>query len=147
MSSTWRPATRRRYEKDYGRDYAKPKGFARIIGLLYHVLPKIGPFRALAFKVPTPEAEQLFLQSFERTRERYALELGAVRTGRIALANINFDVGEVTPKGQYRLADETYEELIKKLGQRKTGSVSAGLRGDLAGHFGANDPRVAALKP
>jgi hypothetical protein len=140
--------SRRDYEKQFGKDYAKPKGFAKVVGWLYHLVPKIGPFRALAFKVPSPEAEKLFLESFARTKERYAQELAAVKGGKPAFANINLDLGRVSPKGEYQLADETYDELIKKLADRKDKApVPAAMTADLAKHYGAADPRVAALKP
>jgi hypothetical protein len=135
--------SRRDYEREFGRDYAKPRGFARVIGILYHLVPKIGPFRALAFEVPTPEAEKLFLQSFARTKERYAQAINAVRAGRPALANTNFDLGEAVPKGGYPLEDATYNELIEKLTDRKTVAIPAALRADLIKHFGRNDPRLS----
>ena len=137
--------SRQQYEQQYGKDYAKPKGFAKVVGWLYHLVPKIGPFRALAFKVPTPEGEKLFLESFERTKERYTQELNAVKSGKAELANINLDVGRALPKGDYQLADDTYDELIKKLADRKAGALPATLTADLAKHFGAGDPRLAAL--
>jgi hypothetical protein len=136
--------SRREYEKQFGKDYAKPKGFAKVIGWLYHLVPKIGPFRALAFRVPTPEAEKLFLESFQRTKERYAQQLAAVKSGKPEFANINLDVGRAVPKGEYRLADETYDELIEKLADQKDGAVPAALAADLKDHFG-DDPRLAAL--
>ena len=138
--------SRRDYEKEFGSDYAKPKGWARIIGFLYHIVPKIGPFRALAFKVPTPEAEKLFLESFERTKERYAQELRSVTAGKLAFANINLDVGRETPRGGYRLADDTYATLLDKLTKEKFAGVSPALRADLARHFG-NDARLNAARP
>ena len=137
--------SRRDYEREFGRDYAKPKGFARIIGFFYHLVPKIGPFRALAFEVPTPEAEKLFLQSFATTKQRYAEALNAVRRGRPAFANTNFDVGHAVAPGGYSLEDETYDELLDKLSERKSATTPAGLRADLLKHFGAADPRVPAL--
>jgi len=137
--------SRRDYEKQFGRDYARPKGWARVIGFLYHFVPKIGPFRALAFKVPTPEAEKLFLDSFARTKERYAQALSSVRAGAPAFANINFDVGRETPRHAYPLADETYEELLGKLTKEKFAGVSAALRADLGRHFG-NDTRLNAAQ-
>jgi hypothetical protein len=140
--------SRQEYEKEFGRDYARPHGFARVLGWLYRLVPKIGPFRALAFKVPTPEAEKMFLESFARTKERYRQELGAVKAGNLAFANTNFDVGEPLPRGRYSLEDEAYDELIKKLsGGKGTTAIPAGLRADLVRHFGANDPRVAGLRP
>lgn len=138
--------SRQQYEQQYGKDYAKPKGFAKVVGWLYHIVPKIGPFRPLAFKVPTPEAEKLFIESFARTKERYAQELTAVRGGKPEFPNINLDVGRALPKGEYRLADETYDELIKKLATEKKAVVPAALAADLTKHYGAADPRIAALK-
>ena len=140
--------SRRQYEADFGSDYAKPGAFARVMGFLMHLVPKIGPFRALAFKVPTPEAEKMFLESFARTKDRYAQELSAVKAGRLAFANTNFDVGRPLPRGSYSLEDKTYDELLKKLSEGKnTLAIPAALRTDLVSHFGVNDPRVAALRP
>jgi hypothetical protein len=133
--------SRREYEKQFGVDYAKPSWWARFLGWLSHVIPKVGPFRALAFKVPSPEAEQLFLDSFARTRERYTRELRSVQDGRPAFANINLDVGRETRHGEYALADETYDELLEKLTKEKFNGVSAALRADLVRHFG-KDPRL-----
>lgn len=114
--------SRRQYEQQFGRDYAKPKGFARVLAILYHILPKIGPFRALAFKVPTPEAEQRFLESFKQTNARYAQALSAIRAGRTALADTNFDLGMPAPAGAYELQDETVAELQKKLTEQQNAS-------------------------
>jgi hypothetical protein len=134
--------SRREYEKEFGTDYAKPKGWARLVGFLYHLIPKVGPFRALAFQAPTPEAETLFLESFNRTKERFTKELAAMRAGRLNLANTNLDVGVPTARGEYQLADETYAELLDKLAERKFSDVSDTLRAELRRHFGANDPRL-----
>ncbi|HEX8031358.1 MAG TPA: zinc dependent phospholipase C family protein [Vicinamibacterales bacterium] len=136
--------SRRDYEKEFGRDYAKPRGFARVVGWLYHLVPKVGPFRALAFEVPSAEAEQLFLQSFARTKARYAQELSAVRAGRPVFANTNFDVGETVPRGGYSLADDTYDELMEKFAAPGGPAIPAALRADLVRHFGAAHMRLAA---
>ena len=132
----------REYEKQFGTDYAKPKGWARIVGFLYHLIPKVGPFRALGFQAPTPEAEKLFLESFVRTKERFTQELNAMRAGRLNLVNANLDIGAPTARGVYKLADDTYVELLDKLTERKFSDVSDALRADLRRHFGADDPRL-----
>jgi hypothetical protein len=103
------------YEKQYGTDYMKPHGFARILGWLYVLVPKVGPLRPLSFKVPTPEAEKLFLDSLARTRQRYRSELEALRAGRLALANIDLDTGKPSARGEYALADATMTDLRKHL--------------------------------
>jgi hypothetical protein len=135
--------SRRDYEKEFGTDYAKPKGWARIVGVLYHLIPKVGPFRALGFQAPTPEAVKLFLESFVRTKERFTRELDAMRAGRLNLVNTNLDVGVATGRGAYKMADDTYDELLVKLTDRKFADVSEALRAELRRHFGTSDPRLA----
>ena len=103
------------YEQEFGSKYMKPHGFARVLGWLYMLLPKIGPLRPLSFKVPTPEAERLFLDSLSRTRSKFAETLRDVARGQPRLSNINLDTGRPAAPGQYPLADETVKELQKKL--------------------------------
>ncbi len=98
------------YEREYGTNYRRPRGIARVMGFLYRLLPKIGPFRPLAFKVPTPEAERLFLDSLTRTRERFGVELRELRRGSLQLPNINLDTGQPERRGEYALADRTFQE-------------------------------------
>jgi hypothetical protein len=52
--------TPREYGKEYGDRYERPAWWARFFGVLFKLLPKIGPFRPLTFKVPTPEASSCF---------------------------------------------------------------------------------------
>ena len=106
------------YEQEYGKDYRKPGIFARILGALYAIVPKIGPLRPLAFKVPPPEAEKFFLDSLVRTRSRYASELDALRAGRLDLPNVNFDTGKPSLPGEYALADKTMRELMSRARSR-----------------------------
>jgi hypothetical protein len=136
---------RTQYDKDFGADYAKPHGFARFIALVYHVVPKIGPFRALGFSVPTPEAERLFLESFTTTRERFRQSLDAVRAGRLRLANTDFDTGQPTTRGEYALADATYDELLDRLAQRGFADVAAALNRNIESYYGAADPLPGAV--
>ena len=136
---------RTQYDKDFGADYAKPHGFARFIALVYHVVPKIGPFRALSFSVPTPEAERLFLESFTTTRERFRQSLEAVRGGRLRLANTDFDTGQPTSRGEYALADATYDELLDRLAQRGFADVAAALNANIESYYGAADPLPGAV--
>jgi hypothetical protein len=110
--------TPREYAKEYGVDYRKPKWWARLLGVLFKLLPKIGPFAPLSFKVPTPEAEQLFLDSFNATRERYRTLLAGARRGELKLPNIDLDTGYPSRPGEYSLADKTVEKLEKKLRER-----------------------------
>ena len=124
------------YEKSFGTDYEKPHGVARFLSWIYTVIPKIGPFRILTFSVPTPEAERLFLDSFTNTRQRFKQSLDALKAERLTLANTDFDTGKETTRGEYSMADETYDELLGKLADHKFAGVSDSLRSNLADYYG-----------
>jgi len=74
---------------------------------LFRIVPKIGPLRAFAFKVPTPQAEKLFLASFDDTQQCYQSLLNAAGLDELKFQNDNFDIGQPTSLGNYRLAAET----------------------------------------
>jgi hypothetical protein len=111
------------YEKEFGNDYRKPRGLSKVLFFLYRLVPKIGPLRPLAFKVPTPDAETLFLDSLTRSRQRFAAALEALRDRRLELPNINLDLGRRSAPGEYALADDTEREYAHK----REGGHSAGL--------------------
>jgi len=132
------------YEKEFGADYEKPHGFARFLSWIYILIPKVGPFRTLTFSVPTPEAERLFLDSFTSTREHFKQSLDALKVERLNLANTDFDTGKRTKRREYSMADDTYDELLGKLADRKFAGVSDGLRSNLVDFYG--DVKVLPAK-
>jgi hypothetical protein len=136
---------RKQYDKEFGSDYAKPHGFARFVAVVYHLVPKIGPFRSLSYSVPNPEAERLFLESFTSSRERFRQSLEALRAGRLHLPNTDFDTGLPTARGEYSLADVTYDELLDKLTDRGFANVPAALSANLVAYYGAADPLPGAM--
>jgi hypothetical protein len=136
--------SRREYEQEFGTDYAKPHGFGRFVAIVYKLVPKIGPFKTLSFRVPSPEAERLFLDSFVSTKERCRRSIASLRAGRLELPNLNLDTGRLTVRGDYGLADETYAELLQKLEHDRT-DVPAALRASLAEFYGTGDRTVASL--
>jgi hypothetical protein len=127
--------SRREYERAYGTQYEKPGLLTRFMGLLYKLLPKIGPLRPLQFEAPTAEAERLFLDSFTRTRERYRAELDAIGGARLALANTDFDTGKPSARGEYRLADETYRQWLDRLTSPRPMRVPAPLRANIEAFY------------
>ena len=130
--------TRAQYEREFGTTYQRPGLFARFFVWVVRVLPKVGPFKPLAFKTPSPEAERLFTESFKTARERYRALLQSVRGNRIDLRNTDFDTGEPTRRGEYKLADETYAELVDRL--KKKTDVPSGIRADVARFYGSATP-------
>ena len=128
--------TTREYVQEYGDRYAKPKWWARFFGVLFKLLPKVGPFRPLAFKVPTPEAEQLFLDSFAETQRRYRESLASLRARQLTLPNRDLDTGYPSALGEYSLADKTYEKLVAKLKDDRFANLPPELAENIVAFFG-----------
>ena len=103
------------YRKDWGSSYKEPGPGARFLAFLIRILPKIGPLKTLRFRTPTPQAEKLFMASFDATLAEYRRLLAAQEAGHPDLPNDNFDTGEPVKAGAYRLADNAYAELLDKL--------------------------------
>lgn len=132
---------RAEFNKTWGTDYDRPNLFARFAAWIIKVLPKLGPFRTLAFKPPTPEAEKLFYHSFNTTVEHYTKLLKQLRQqDQLKLANRQLDTGEPTKPGGYKLTDETYAELLHKLAKSDFKNTSPALRQDILQFY---QPRVA----
>jgi hypothetical protein len=109
---------RAKFEQEWGTTYERPGIRSKILAVVLRIIPKVGPFSSLAFKLPTPEAERVFLDSFDKTALRYRGYLAALaKTGSLALPNLNFDTGEAVRPGEYRLADEAQKRLMERVRQ------------------------------
>jgi Zinc dependent phospholipase C len=107
--------SRSSYEKNWGATYQRPGIRSKILATFFRIVPRIGPFKALAFKKLTPETETLYMAGFNASIDRYRALLAAVGDGRLTLPNDNIDVGEVTNAGTYKLTDGAYAKLLHKL--------------------------------
>lgn len=127
--------SRASYEKEWGTEYHKPGIRTRLVAWVLRIIPKVGPFKSLAFRAPTPEVEKLFMASFNATVENYRTLLDNVNTNRLQLANENFDLGEPSVAGQYKGTDLTYDQLVGKLADRKFAGITPGLRTNLLAYY------------
>ncbi len=107
--------SRSSYEKNWGTTYQRPGIRSRILATFFRIVPRIGPFKALAFEKLTPETEKLYMVGFNASIDRYREFLAEVGRGRLILPNDNIDVGEVTKAGKYKLTDDAYAKLLHKL--------------------------------
>jgi hypothetical protein len=123
--------SRSEYEKEWGKDYTKPDFGTRVWSVLLRYMPKIGPFKALAFNNPTPQTEDLYFKSINTTVDQYRIYLQQVRAGTLELANCDFDTGKVTKAAEYSLTDDTYAKLLGQLARRKFDLTSASLRDNI----------------
>jgi len=132
------------YERDYGAAYKKPGLLARFFALLLKAVPKVGPFKPLAFEPLAFDVEQLFLESAVASRTRYQESIAALRRGRLHLPNIDFDTGAPPAPGKNRLADRTYADLLHKLAGRDFKEVPDAVRHELQSYFAAERKEKAA---
>ena len=129
--------SRSNFEREWGRDYRKPSPAERFLAFLYKLIPKFGPLQILQFRTPTPQTEQMFEASFNATLDRYRKLLTETAQGTLQLPNDNFDVGEHTAPGMYRLNDEAHAKLLDELAETKFAGVTPEVKAELL-HFYAD---------
>ncbi len=127
--------SRSSYEKNWGNTYTKPGIRSKILAFFLRIVPKIGPFRALAFKPLTPETEKMYMASFNATIDRYRELLLEVKAGTLKLPNANLDVGVYMAPGQYTLEDDVYLRLLDKLDSHYA-EISQDLRSNILKFYG-----------
>ena len=62
---------RSEYEKEWGKDYTKADFGTRFWSVVLRYMPKIGPFKALAFNNPTRQTEDMYFKSINTTVDQY----------------------------------------------------------------------------
>lgn len=107
--------SRAAYHKEWDDEYEKPGIGARVLAFFFRILPKIGPLKTLAFKAPTADTDKLFQESFNRTMDSYRGLLAARDLRELKIENRDFDTGELSRPGEYRMADRAYAKLAGKL--------------------------------
>jgi Zinc dependent phospholipase C len=119
------------YERQWGKNYQKPGLGTRILAAFVRVIPRIGPFRKLAFNAPTAQTEDLYIKSIDTTSDNYGAFLKEVGNGTLVLPNSDLDDGQPTKAAEYSLADDAYARLLGQLADKKFVQTSPKLREDI----------------
>jgi Zinc dependent phospholipase C len=128
--------SRASYAKKWKEKYREPGFGTKVLAFLIRVVPKVGPFRVLSFRTPTPETEKMFEASFNDTITEYGKLMQKERSSdHVDLLNDNFDTGGVTGPGQYPLADKTYAALLDCLAKDHFAQVSPELRATVLSYY------------
>jgi hypothetical protein len=129
--------SRASYQKNWKEKYQEPGFGTKFLAFVIRIIPKIGPFRTLTFRTPTPQTEKMFEDSFNQTITEYQTLIQQQKEGNnhVELLNDNFDTGTVTGPGQYPLADKTYAELLKRLAKDHFAQVSPELRATVLSYY------------
>lgn len=118
----------RDFNKEFGDKRQKPGFFSSVLSFVIRILPKVGPLKALKFKTPGPEAEKLFILSFDSVVYHYQQNVKSRDPEDIHWVNKDFDTGKKTMAGEYPLCDKTYMELVLKLKEHEFKNVTQDLR-------------------
>lgn len=120
--------SRSEYEKNWGKDFPTAGIGTRAVSAVLHYIPKIGPFKAMAFNNPTAQTEEMYFKSINLSVDQYRAFLKEVRGDSLVLPNFDLDSGKATQAAEYSLTDETYAKLLGQLAGRKFDLTSADLR-------------------
>ena len=140
--------SRASYQTTWGNKYQPPTAGERFLAFLVRILPKVGPLKVLQLRTPTPETERMFEASFNASLVRYRKLLGQVGDGQPDLPNYNFDTGEASEPGKYRLNDETHAKLLDALAKQNFSGASPAVRAELLEFFAhPNAPYATKRNP
>ncbi len=137
--------SRASYRKEWDHKYRGPGPGAKVLAFFIRLVPKVGPFRTLAFKAPTAQTEKYFEDSFDRSLDRYSRLLAAQRDHTLQLADLDLDTGNPTRPGSYRMADAAYAKLARKLADRDPASYDPAIRDNILAFFSNLDQPFAKV--
>jgi zinc dependent phospholipase C len=134
------------YRKQWGKNYQKPGRGTRIVAHIIAIVPKIGPLKALSLRMPTPQTEAMFLDSFNKALDQYQHLLDDERAGHLNLTNRNFDTGAPTKPGAYFMADQAYARLLDDLAKDHFKVVSPEVKSDILAYYKDSNAPIITKK-
>jgi hypothetical protein len=123
--------SRKDYEKVWGNEYRKPGFGTRVLAFFLRLVPKVGPFKAVAFKIPTTQTEDMYIKSVDLTIDDYRGLLRDSSDPRLTLTNKDYDTGRDTRAGEYSLTDKTYQRLLADQASHHFDHISPELRDNI----------------
>jgi hypothetical protein len=132
--------SRASYQREWGKGYRRPGFGTRVLAFFLKFVPKVGPFKAVDFKIPSQKTEDLYIASVDHTLDNYRMLLAETRTKTLRLANTDFDTGRMTHAGEYILTDKAYAHLLDQLAKDDFGQVTPELRQNILTFY--DDPNA-----
>jgi hypothetical protein len=124
--------------------YRKTPGFRSHLyaGWIY-ILPKVGTLKLLAIKGPTPQTEDLYIKSMNRSIKSLRFVLTNFDRIERYIPNRDLDTGLVVKPGGYPLADNTYAKLLAMITKSPDKVIPNQLKHDLLGYYA--DPQAPII--
>jgi hypothetical protein len=138
--------SRANYQREWGKGYRRPGFGTKVLAFFLKFVPKVGPFKALDFKIPTRKTEDLYIASVNRTLDNYKGLLVEVRANKLRLANTDFDTGRITHAGEYVLTDNGYAHLLDQLTKHNFDQVTPELRQNILAFYGDPSAPIATKR-
>jgi len=135
---------RANYNHEFGKKHEKPGFFPGVLALVIKVLPKAGPLKDFKLNLPGPEAEKLFIQSFDTVQKHFTVDLKTMPSKKSCFQNIDYDTGNDTSPGEYFLADQTYSDLLLQLKGDHFKNVDGNLKQNIIKFYGTCNEKIAA---
>jgi hypothetical protein len=132
--------SRTSYQREWGKGYRRPGFGTRVLAFFLNFVPKVGPFKALDFKIPTRKTEDLYIASVNHTVDNYKSLLTEVEANNLRLTNTDFDTGRITHAGEYTLTDNAYGHLLDQLAEDNFAQVTPDLRDNILAFY--SDPKA-----
>ena len=133
--------SRTEYEKEYGHQYKRPGVGAHILALLFHLVPKIGPFRALKVIIPNAADQDIYIHSMNASEDAFRANL---RTA--SPPDLDLDTGKPALSGEYPLADFSYARLLEKLSDNQKTPIPDDVRAAILAFFPTDNQPAAFAK-
>jgi len=136
--------SRANYQREWGKGYRKPGFGTRVFAFFLRFVPKVGPFKALDFKIPTRKTEDLYVASVNHSLDNYRGLLKEVRANNLHLENTDFDTGKMTYAGEYSLTDRAYARLLDQLAGDDFRQITPELQENILAFY--RDPAAVSTK-
>lgn len=123
------------YRKEWGTNYERPGRGTIVVAHIIAWVPKVGPLKALSLRMPTPQTETMFRDSFNKALDQYQHLLDDQRAGHLNLRDRNFDTGAPTKPGAYFMADRAYARLVDDLAKDHFQIISVDMKSDILNYY------------
>jgi len=123
------------FRRQFGNERDRPGFAANALGMIVRIVPKIGPLKKLKIIVPGPEAQRIFISSFDTVVVHYKIAVAQLQRGAPKLPDRDYDTGKETEAGEYGLADASYDELLLHLEKDNFKGVSNNLRNNIMHYY------------
>jgi hypothetical protein len=140
------------YQKRFGNSYQRPGFFTRVFAFFLKLVPKVGPLKDLALRVPSADAQKTFLSGMDIVVDHYQQSITTLSTEpadhpSLQLPAVNLDTGKPTSPGSYPLADQTYARYLALLVKPRAAAPPPPPSTPWPGPQPVNDARPASPAP